>query len=121
MGKFALGLASLAAAAKPKYDIASNSRSWLMISRAAATLCLPLSLIDLFPFKLTSRIIPASPAATTLQLPSVKHKGMSIDWRTMNCIIEMKNGAVINREALEQMVDHSQPLFEVQTLMDIAA
>jgi len=38
MGKFALGLASLAAAAKPKYGIASNSRSRLMISQAAATL-----------------------------------------------------------------------------------
>ena len=38
MGKFALSLASLATAAKPKYDIAGNSRSRLMISQAAATL-----------------------------------------------------------------------------------
>ena len=38
MGKFALGLASLAMAAKPKYDIAGNSRSRLMISQAVAML-----------------------------------------------------------------------------------
>jgi len=54
MGKFALGLASLAAAAKPKYDIAGNSRSRLMISRAAATLFCTDRSLQLHPVRLMS-------------------------------------------------------------------